>query len=302
MAVLKEGGPDQKLHSLIRIRQLTSQVLYLERFLVSEVKVRGRRRASSLATHELLSVPGSRREAIAAERASAPTSSAVAQLLRAGVASGAGQKMGVAMAATGLVLAVTLPSTQVSEDLHLDTAAAVSAETLVTAGAQIPITFATPEIGSALNPDGQLKETLKVNASNVTPQASKGTLSAPLVTLVESSPFGNRVSPITGQVDERHTGQDYAVASGTEVLSAAGGTVTFSGWHDFGGGNRVVVDHGNGLSTSYNHMSANLVQVGQKVERGDVVGLSGSTGASTGPHLHFEVIIDDEVVDPKGWL
>lgn len=270
---------------------------------MSEVKTRGRRRASSPIMHELMHVPGGRREAIAAERATAPSSISVAALLRAGAASGAGQKMGVAMAATGLVLAVTLPSAHVSEDnIPMEAAAAVSAETQVTAAAQIPITFATPDINSALNPDGQLKATLEVNASNVTPQASKGTLSAPLTTLVESSPFGNRVSPITGQIDERHTGQDYAVASGTDVLAAAGGTVTFSGWHDFGGGNRVVVDHGNGLSTSYNHMSANLVKVGAKVERGEIVGLSGSTGASTGPHLHFEVIIDDEVVDPKGWL
>lgn len=269
---------------------------------MSEVKTRGRRRASSPAMPELMKVPGSRREAIAAERATAPSSISVAALLRAGAASGAGQKMGVAMAATGLVLAVTLPSAHVAEDIPLEAAAAVSAETQVTAGSAIPITFATPDINSALNPDGQLKATLEVNASNVTPQASKGTLSAPLKTLVESSPFGNRISPITGQIDERHTGQDYATASGTEVLAAAGGTVTFSGWHDFGGGNRVVVDHGNGLSTSYNHMSSNVVKVGQKVERGDIVGLSGSTGASTGPHLHFEVIIDDEVVDPKGWL
>lgn len=269
---------------------------------MSEINQRGRRRASSPATHELSVHTGSRREALAAERASSTPSLSLAQMLRAGAASGARQKVGVAMAATGLVLAVTLPSTQAVEAPSIQASSVASVETVVSAAADVPITFAAPQIGSSLNPDGQLKETLKVEASNVTPQAAKGTLSAPLKNLVPSSPFGDRISPITGQVDEHHTGQDYAIASGTDVLAAASGTVTFSGWHTYGGGNRVVVDHGNGLSTSYNHMSSNAVKVGQKVERGALVGFSGSTGASTGPHLHFEVIVDDETVDPLGWL
>lgn len=270
---------------------------------MSEVKLRGRRRASSPVTHALSSVPGSRREAIAAERASTPSGISVAQLLRAGAASGAGQKVGVAMAATGLVLAVTLPSTQAPDTSFQASAdAASSVESVVTAGAQVPITFATPDVSSALNPDGQLKETLKVNAANVTPQASKGTLSAPLKNMVTSSPFGGRINPITGQTGEMHTGQDFAITCGNQVLSAAGGVVTFAGWHQYGGGNRVVVDHGNGLSTSYNHMSSISVKVGQEVERGALAGLSGTTGASTGCHLHFEVIVNDETVDPMGWL
>ncbi|ALV44298.1 hypothetical protein MB46_00990 [Arthrobacter alpinus] len=269
---------------------------------MSEDKQRGRRRASSQATHELAAHAGSRREALAAERANSVPSLSMAALMRAGAASGAGQKVGVAMAATGLVLAVTLPTGQAAETPSIQAASASSVETVVSAAAEIPITFASPQLGSSLNPDGQLKETLKVEASNVAPAAAKGTLSAPLKSLVPSSPFGDRISPITGQVDEHHTGQDFAVASGTDVLAAASGTVTFSGWHTYGGGNRVVVDHGNGLSTSYNHMSSNAVKVGQKVERGELVGFSGSTGASTGPHLHFEVIVDDETVDPLGWL
>ncbi|MFC8302772.1 M23 family metallopeptidase [Specibacter sp. NPDC057265] len=274
---------------------------------MSEVKQRGRRRASSPATHELSSTPGSsfhgsRREALAAERAQAPAGMSVSQLLRAGASSGAGQRVGVAMAATGLVMAVSLQGTQATEILPVESSAAAVVDAVVTAGADVPIAFATPEVASALNPDGQLKETLKVNASNVTAQASKGTLSAPLENLVTSSPFGYRISPITGQLDEKHTGQDFAIQCGNEVLAAAGGVVTFSGWHDFGGGNRVVVDHGNGLSTSYNHMSKNSVTVGQKVARGELVGLSGTTGASTGCHLHFEVIVDDETVDPMDWL
>lgn len=271
---------------------------------MSEVKQRGRRRASTPSSHELSAVPGSRRAAIAAERSSAAASPSISQLLRAGASSGAGQKVGVAMAATGLVLAVTLPAAQGgnSPELEVTTAAASAVEAVVTADANAVVSFDSPEIASKLNADGQLKATLKVNAANVTPQASKGTLSAPLEKIETSSPFGNRISPITGQVGEQHTGQDFAIACGNQVLAAAGGTVTFSGWHSYGGGNRVVVDHGNGLSTSYNHMSSNSVKVGQKVERGEVVGLSGTTGASTGCHLHFEVIIDDETVDPMDWL
>ncbi len=274
---------------------------------MSEAKQRGRRRASSPASQELSPVHissnhGSRREAIAAERAQVAPGISVAQLLRAGAASGAGQRVGVAMAATGLVMAVALPATQTSESLPLEPSTVAAVETLVTAGAEVPITFATADVASALNPDGQLKQTLQVSASKVAATASKGTLSAPLKEIVTSSPFGARVSPITGQIDEQHTGQDFAVQCGNEVLAAAGGVVTFSGWHNYGGGNRVVVDHGNGLSTSYNHMSKNSVTVGQKVERGDSVGLSGTTGASTGCHLHFEVIVDDQTVDPLGWL
>ncbi|MDJ0314474.1 M23 family metallopeptidase [Arthrobacter sp. H35-D1] len=269
---------------------------------MSDVKLRGRRRASSPATHELSANPGSRREALAAERAKSASSISVAQLLRTGAASGAGQKVGVAMAATGLVLAVTLPSAQSLETVQIEPIAAASVETVVSAGAEIPIAFAAPEIASELNPDGHLKEALKVNAANVAPQAAKGTLSAPLKEMVTSSPFGGRINPITGQMGEQHTGQDFAIACGNLVFSAAGGTVSFAGWHSYGGGNRVVVDHGNGLSTSYNHMSEISVKVGQKVDRGTQVGLSGTTGASTGCHLHFEVIVDDETVDPIDWL
>ena len=82
------------------------------------------------------------------------------------------------------------------------------------------------------------------------------------------------------------------------MLAAASGKVTFAGWHAYGGGNRVVIDHGNGLETTYNHLSSSSVQVGQKVNRGDAVALSGTTGASTGCHLHFEVMVNGEVVDP----
>jgi murein DD-endopeptidase MepM/ murein hydrolase activator NlpD len=127
-------------------------------------------------------------------------------------------------------------------------------------------------------------------------------LSEPLKVLNSSSAFGLRVSPITGAVGEFHRGQDYSAACGTEVFAAAGGTVTYSEWHPWGGGNRVEVDHGNGLVTTYNHLSASKVKVGQKVERGELIALVGTTGSSTGCHLHFEVEVNDNVVDPLPWL
>ena len=269
---------------------------------MSEVKQRGRRRATEPDSHELAPFVGSRRDALAAERAAASSQGGLGHLLRTGLANGAGQKVGIALAATGLALAVTVPSGTSMSLASVDLESAPASNSVVTAAANIPITFATPVLGTALNQDGQLRETLKVKASNVTAQAAKGTLSAPLKTLEETSSFGARINPLTGAPGEVHTGQDYAVQCSTAVFAAASGTVTFAGWHQFGGGNRVVIDHGNGLSTSYNHLSTIGVKVGQKLERGDQVALSGTTGASTGCHLHFEVIVDDATVDPKGWL
>ena len=246
---------------------------------------------------------GSRRQALAAERATSDSTNVLGSMVRAGLGNGAGQKVGIALAVTGLALAVTLPAGTPGVSMaSLDTKTGAAQEPAVTAASGAPISFGTAALASALNQDGQLKETLKVEASKVTAQASKGTLSAPLKTLSESSGFGARINPLTGQPGEIHTGQDYAIQCSTDVFAAAGGTVTFAQWHDFGGGNRIVVDHGNGLSTSYNHLSSIGVKVGQKVERGQLLGLSGTTGASTGCHLHFEVIVDDETVDPHGWL
>lgn len=110
------------------------------------------------------------------------------------------------------------------------------------------------------------------------------------------------MSPITGQLDEMHTGQDFGAAAGTAVKAAGAGRVKEAGWHAYGGGNRVVIDHGHGLWTSYNHLSRIDVHVGQSVSRNDLVGAVGSTGASTGPHLHFEVYVNGTWVDPLPYL
>ncbi|HYI75902.1 MAG TPA: peptidoglycan DD-metalloendopeptidase family protein [Gaiellaceae bacterium] len=98
-----------------------------------------------------------------------------------------------------------------------------------------------------------------------------------------------------------HEGIDIGCAYGTPNRAAASGTVIYSGW--LGGyGNLVVVDHGNGLSTAYAHASSLLVGVGQSVSRGETISLVGSTGNSSGPHLHFEVRVNGDAVDPLSYL
>ena len=98
-----------------------------------------------------------------------------------------------------------------------------------------------------------------------------------------------------------HEGIDIAASSGTSIRAAAAGTVIYAGW--LGGyGNLVVIDHGNGLATAYAHASSILVGVGQQVAQGETVSLVGSTGNSSGPHLHFEVRVNGAAVDPLLYL
>lgn len=118
---------------------------------------------------------------------------------------------------------------------------------------------------------------------------------------VVTSEFGYRRDPFTG-LTRGHTGMDLAVSTGTPVRAALAGTVTAATYNAGGYGYYVMIDHGDGLATLYGHNSRLLVQVGQQVEVGDVVSLSGSTGRSTGPHLHFEVRVDGERTDPRFYL
>ena len=115
-----------------------------------------------------------------------------------------------------------------------------------------------------------------------------------------TSDFGNRVHPITGE-HKHHDGVDFGAAHGTEIHAAAGGEVTYSGVMG-GYGNVVMIKHANGLETLYAHASSLDVQVGDKVAQGQAIARVGSTGMSTGPHLHFEVQRDGEAVDPADYL
>lgn len=115
-----------------------------------------------------------------------------------------------------------------------------------------------------------------------------------------SSPFGTRRDPLLGFL-AFHSGMDFRTSSGSSVLATANGTVTAADYND-GYGNMVDIDHGNGLSTRYGHMSQILVSVGEHVSRGDVIGKTGSTGRSTGPHLHYEVRKNGSAVNPVSYL
>ncbi|WP_346960614.1 M23 family metallopeptidase [uncultured Arthrobacter sp.] len=218
--------------------------------------------------------------------------------------SGVGQRAGIALAATGLVLTVAVPATgpvTATESARAGSVSAAAQPEVKAAAAEI--NFSRTAVTTKGDPDSKLKQLLSAQSvGTITRAASAGSLGAPLDAMVTVSPFGYRVSPITGAVGDFHRGQDYAAQCGTAVRAAASGTVTFSGWHPYGGGNRVVIDHGNGLETTYNHLESSNVRVGQQVSRGDVVAMSGTTGASTGCHLHFEVMVNGEVVDPLGWL
>ena len=98
-----------------------------------------------------------------------------------------------------------------------------------------------------------------------------------------------------------HEGIDLAVASGTPVVAAASGNVIVAGWMG-GYGNLVVIDHGNGIATAYGHNTSVAVSYGQSVAQGQLISYSGSTGHSTGPHVHFEVRVNGSPVDPLGYL
>jgi murein DD-endopeptidase MepM/ murein hydrolase activator NlpD len=128
---------------------------------------------------------------------------------------------------------------------------------------------------------------------------SPGALDWPLTGPI-TSPFGWRRSPFGGAPDF-HPGLDIGVDTGTTVRAAAAGTVIMAQWYG-GYGNYVLIDHGGGISTGYGHLSSIYVSVGQHVGRGDPIAASGNTGASTGPHLHFEVRKDGKPIDPSPWL
>jgi murein DD-endopeptidase MepM/ murein hydrolase activator NlpD len=115
-----------------------------------------------------------------------------------------------------------------------------------------------------------------------------------------TSLYGPRTHPIYGTPDF-HTGIDFGVPEGTPVHAAAAGVVSFAG-RQGGYGILVVIEHAGGFSTYYAHLSKALVEVGQFVEQGQIIALSGNTGLSTGPHLHFEIRRFGKPIDPLSWL
>ena len=116
-----------------------------------------------------------------------------------------------------------------------------------------------------------------------------------------SSSYGNRRDPFTKRI-RFHSGMDISSSYATRIKAAAKGKVVESSYERNGYGYYLIVDHGNGITTLYAHMSKRLVEVGDEVQRGDVIGRVGNTGRSTGNHVHYEVRINGKTVNPKQYL
>lgn len=114
-----------------------------------------------------------------------------------------------------------------------------------------------------------------------------------------ASGYGMRIDPVY-HVRKFHQGMDFTAPTGTEVFATGNAKVKFSGWKQ-GYGNTIILDHGFGYETVYAHLYKSLVRKGQKVRRSDIIGLVGNTGKSTGPHLHYEVRLNDSPVDPRNY-
>ena len=224
---------------------------------------------------------------------------------------GFAHKVAAVAAVSGLALAAVTPqlSGGAGENTAGETAAQRTATSAVvdvkapTANAELSVERAA--LTSDLNPEvvkeEKFAEVMTASGGSITAiKDTSGLLAAPVTTQRITSSFGHRKNP-TGPGFMIHSGTDYGVPSGTKVYAAADGVVTVSGWAGHSG-NRITLDHGNGLETGYSHNSKLVVKVGQKVKRGDVVALAGSTGNSTGPHVHFEVIVNGQFKDPAGWL
>ena len=115
-----------------------------------------------------------------------------------------------------------------------------------------------------------------------------------------SSRFGKRSQPTAG-ASTNHKGVDWATPTGTSVVASCGGTVARAGWGS-GYGYVVYINHEDGRQTRYAHLSKVLVKVGQKVKQGERIALSGNTGVSSGPHVHFEILIGGKQVDPLKYI
>jgi len=132
------------------------------------------------------------------------------------------------------------------------------------------------------------------------PSGSTGAMIWPTDVREITSPFGWRIHPVFGS-QRFHSGIDIGADYGDAVVAADGGVVIFADWMG-GYGKAVIIEHGNGVSTLYAHNSGLLVSEGQRVRKGEIVSRVGSTGYSTGPHLHFEVRQDGTPVNPMGYL
>lgn len=233
--------------------------------------------------------------------------------------------LALAVAAAGFIALTALPAAH-AETNHLSPAVTANAapstmQSTVTADKDVVLSFAQPSLVSkpapTTAPAGGLHPaaaetpvpvqvptppTLPAPATEAPTTNPSSGLVPPLAALTVTSPFGYRTNPLSGAGGEMHTGIDFGGACGTAVFASGSGTVTEAGWSQYGGGNRIVVDHGGGIKTTYNHLDSIGVSVGQQVSAGAQIAGVGSTGNSTGCHLHFEVVVNGQTVDPAPFI
>ncbi|WP_231511370.1 M23 family metallopeptidase [Arthrobacter sp. UNC362MFTsu5.1] len=232
-----------------------------------------------------------------------------------------GRKAGLAVIASGVALTASLASAHATtpqaptSKVQAAGTSSPAASVPVAAAAGVQLDYGRTAVTTSPGPTAPPQQKHAANTTSpgtaAAPNAqesekaapAKGArLSSPVLDPVTNSPFGYRTNPLTGSSGELHTGQDFAAGCGTEVFSAGKGTVIEAGFSPYGGGNRIVIDHGNGLQTTYNHLETIGVRINQAVETGVRIGIAGTTGNSTGCHLHFEVVVNGQTVDPSAWL
>lgn len=152
---------------------------------------------------------------------------------------------------------------------------------------------------STATPEKLSTTTATVVSGEISRAESSNTMCKPVSGATVTSEYGERVNPITAE-DEIHKGMDLAVASGTDIYAAAAGEIELAQYSTTYG-NYIIINHGGNLKTLYAHCSKLCASVGDKVQKGQVIAKVGSTGRSTGPHLHFEVILNGENINPN-WI
>jgi murein DD-endopeptidase MepM/ murein hydrolase activator NlpD len=180
-------------------------------------------------------------------------------------------------------------SAAIAETLRQRAAAAAAAATTTTAPA-----------AAAAQPGAATTKAPAKTTPAPSPAKAPGRLLIPVPGAPITSPFGYRIHPIYG-TSRLHTGIDYGADEGTPIRAAADGVVVSAGW--LGGyGNATIIDHGGGIATLYGHQSVISVSEGQKITQGQIIGRVGCTGDCTGPHVHFEVRLNGDPVDPVNYI
>ncbi|ETA80348.1 murein hydrolase activator EnvC family protein [Youngiibacter fragilis] len=167
------------------------------------------------------------------------------------------------------------------------------------------------EIGDIIEENAALEKEIQnlikaASSSSNAPKPSNNAAEAPTAEYIRpvsgriSSPYGWRIHPILGY-SKFHTGIDFAASSGTPVKAVKGGVVILAKYNS-SYGNYIIVDHGNGVSSLYAHLKSFNTSLGSRVSQGQTIGFVGSTGMSTGPHLHFEIRVNGEHVNPANYI